>query len=301
MNLKELLKQRKVQFGIAGVVIVVAIGGFVIYESTKVKIDYTLNNNSVEYGTDQTKIDWMKQSTTNGNKITVTDFDTKKVGQTDVVFTVCLDETCKEFPQKLEIKDTKNPEIKLKKDKVEITESDKFDPIANIESVKDPVDGDIKKSDDKKLTKNGYLIDSNVDTAKVGDYKVKIIAYDVNGNKAEKEYTVSVKKKPEEPKQTETTQQPQTTYTPPTTPTQGNNTTPSGNNGSTNTNKPQESNQPHVHWGNPVGGMYFDDPDKLDEWAVQYRKEQVRNGIDIGAAYGVSRCSCGMYYINMFY
>lgn len=215
--MKELLKQKKVQLGIVGVVIVVAIGGFAIYESTKVKIDYTLINNGVEYGTDQTKINWMKQSTTNGNKITVTDFDTKKVGQTDVVFTVCLDETCKEFPQKLEIKDTKNPEIKLKKDKVEITESDKFDPIANIESVKDPVDGDIKKSDDKKLTNNGYLIDSNVDTAKVGDYKVKIIAYDVNGNKAEKEYAVTVKEKPEEPKtsQNQTTQQ--TTYTPPAT------------------------------------------------------------------------------------
>lgn len=215
--MKELLKQKKVQLGIVGVAIVVAIGGFAIYESTKVKIDYTLINNGVEYGTDQTKINWMKQSTTNGNKITVTDFDTKKVGQTDVVFTVCLDETCKEFPQKLEIKDTKNPEIKLKKDKVEITESDKFDPIANIESVKDPVDGDIKKSDDKKLTNNGYLIDSNVDTAKVGDYKVKIIAYDVNGNKAEKEYAVTVKEKPEEPKtsQNQTTQQ--TTYTPPAT------------------------------------------------------------------------------------
>ena len=32
-------------------------GGYAIYESNKVSIDYTLNNHVVEYGEDQTKID----------------------------------------------------------------------------------------------------------------------------------------------------------------------------------------------------------------------------------------------------
>ena len=94
------------------------------------------------------------------------------------------------------------------------------------------IDGEIKKSDDKKLTKNGYLIDSNVDTKKVGSYKVKIIAYDVNGNKTEKEYAVTVKEKPEETKPNQTQQKPQTNYTPPTT---------SQNQGST---KPSTSSKP---------------------------------------------------------
>ncbi len=233
--IKELLKNRKVQLGITGVILVAAVGGgYAIYESNKVSIDYTLNNHVVEYGEDQTKIDWLKQSTTNGNKVTVAKFDTKKIGETDVVFTVCLDDTCKEFSQKLEIKDTKSPVIELKKEKAEITEGDKFDPVSNIASVKDVIDGEIKKSDDKKLTKNGYLIDSNVDSKKAGNYKVKIIAYDVNGNKTEKEYAVTVKEKPEEPKpnQTQQQQKPQTNYTPPTT---------SQNQGST---KPSASNKP---------------------------------------------------------
>ena len=233
--IKELLKNRKVQLGITGVILVAAVGGgYAIYESNKVSIDYTLNNHVVEYGEDQTKIDWLKQSTTNGNKVTVAKFDTKKIGETDVVFTVCLDDTCKEFSQKLEIKDTKSPVIELKKEKAEITEGDKFDPVSNIASVKDVIDGEIKKSDDKKLTKNGYLIDSNVDSKKAGSYKVKIIAYDVNGNKTEKEYAVTVKEKPEEPKpnQTQQQQKPQTNYTPPTT---------SQNQGST---KPSASNKP---------------------------------------------------------
>lgn len=234
MELKELLKNRKVQLGVTGVVLVAVIGGgYAYYESNKVSIDYTLNNNVVEYGSDQEKIDWLKQSTTNGNKVTVAKFDTKKIGEIEVAFTVCLDDTCKEFPQKLEIKDTKSPVIELKKEKVEITEGDKFDPVSNIASVKDVIDGDIKKSDDKKLTKNGYLIDSNVDTKKAGSYKVKIIAYDVNGNKTEKEYAVTVKEKPEEAKPNQTQQQkPQTNYTPPTT---------SQNQGST---KPSTSSKP---------------------------------------------------------
>ena len=172
--IKELLKNRKVQLGITGVILASAVGGgYAIYESNKVSIDYTLNNHVVEYGEDQTKIDWLKQSTTNGNKVTVAKFDTKKISETDVVFTVCLDDTCKEFSQKLEIKDTNSPVIELKKEKVEITEGDKFDPVSNIASVKDVIDGEIKKSDDKKLTKNGYLIDSNVDTKKAGTYNVK--------------------------------------------------------------------------------------------------------------------------------
>ena len=232
MKMKELLRQKKVQLGI-GVLVIAAIGGgYMVYNSNKVNIDYSLNNHVVEYGSDQSQVNWLKLSTTNGNKVTVAKFDTKKIGEIDVVFTVCLDDTCKEFPQKLEIKDTKSPVIELKKEKVEITEGDKFDPVSNIASVKDVVDGDIKKSDDKKLTKNGYLIDSSVDTKKAGSYKVKIIAYDVNGNKTGKEYAVTVKEKPKEAKPNQTQQQPQTNYTPPTT---------SQNQGST---KPSASNKP---------------------------------------------------------
>ena len=248
MKMKELLRQKKVQLGI-GVLVIAAIGGgYMVYNSNKVNIDYSLNNHVVEYGSDQSQVNWLKLSTTNGNKVTVAKFDTKKIGEIDVVFTVCLDDTCKEFPQKLEIKDTKSPVIELKKEKVEITEGDKFDPVSNIASVKDVVDGDIKKSDDKKLTKNGYLIDSSVDTKKAGSYKVKIIAYDVNGNKTEKEYAVTVKEKPKEAKPNQTQQQPQTNYTPPTT---------SQNQGST---KPSASNKPSNNQTQTLSLIHISEP-----------------------------------------
>ena len=198
--MKELLKQKKVQYGIGGaIIILILIIIFVISQMDQVKVDFKLKENVIEYGSDPSKIEWEKLSETNGNKITVKEFDTKKVGQTDIVFTVCLDDTCKEFTEQVEIKDTKNPEIKFKKEKLEITEGDKFDPVSNIESVKDPIDGNIKKSDDKELTKDGYIITSDVKADKAGEYTVKIIAYDVNGNKAEQSYKVAVKEKPKEP------------------------------------------------------------------------------------------------------
>ena len=198
--MKELLKQKKMQYGIGGaIIILILIIIFVISQMDQVKVDFKLKENVIEYGSDPSKIEWEKLSETNGNKITVKEFDTKKVGQTDIVFTVCLDDTCKEFTEQVEIKDTKNPVIKLKKETLEITEGDEFDPVSNIESVKDPSDGDIKKSDDKELTKDGYIIKSDVNAKKAGSYTVKVTAYDVNGNKAEQSYKVTVKEKPKEP------------------------------------------------------------------------------------------------------
>ena len=249
----------------------------------------------------------------------VKSFDNKKIGEQEItVIFINADEKTKEETLKVTVKDTKKPEIKLKKDKLEITEDDKFDAVANIESVKDPVDGDIKKSDDKKLTKNGYLIASDVDVKKAGSYTVKITAFDVNGNKAESSYKVTVKAKPQEPEVQQPVNQ---------TPTQTNtNNGYSNNQGSTssNTNAPvvnntpapqpstnsgsnsgssssQPAEKPHEHWGPAIENMYFDDGDVLDEWAMNYIIEQGDKGNIIGAAYGVGRCGCGKLYITHFY
>ena len=251
----------------------------------------------------------------------VKNFDNKKTGEQEItVIFSNADEKTKEETLKVTVKDTKKPEIKLKKDKLEITEGDKFDAVANIESVKDPVDGDIKKSDDQKLTKNGYLIASDVDAKKAGSYTVKITAFDVNGNKAESSYKVSVKEKPQEPE----VQQPVSQ-----TPTQTNtNNGYSNNQGSTssNTNAPvvnntpapkpstntsgnnssssnQPADKPHEHWGPAIENMYFDDGDELDAWARQYQEHQWFDlgNKDFGAAYGVGKCSCGKLFIHRFY
>lgn len=172
--------------------------------SSNLKVEVK-DNITIEYGSELKIEDLTDQKDLKIKEIK--DFDSKKTGEqkVNVVFSDSDKEVTKEIT--LTVKDTKAPEIKLKKDKLEITEGDKFDPASNIESIKDPVDGDIKKSDDKKITKNGYIITSEVDTKKVKNgYKVKITAYDANGNKAEKEYTVNVKTKPVEKPQASTSQ-----------------------------------------------------------------------------------------------
>ena len=129
----------------------------------------------------------------------IKDLDSKKIGdqKVTVVFTnKDGKETTKEIT--ISVKDTQFPVIQLKKEKVEITTGDKFDAKTNVKSIKDPVDGDIKFSDQKDLSKDGYSISGKVDTGKTGTYKLKVTAFDKNGNKAEKEYSVIVKEKPKE-------------------------------------------------------------------------------------------------------
>ena len=261
----------------------------------------------IEYGVE------LKAEDLTDEKVTlkeVKSFDAKKIGEQQVT-AVFVNEKDKEIKAeiKLEVKDTKKPVIKLKKEKLEITAGDKFDAASNIESVKDPVDGDLKKSEDKNLTKNGYIITSDVNAKKAGSYTVKVTAYDVNGNKAESSYKVTVKKKPQEQSVSQATGNNYSNN-------QGNksyNKPASGNSGSTNKptqskpsngssgNGSSSSNKPHVHWGPAVEGMYFDTDEECEAWAKNYQYEQWDKGNDIGAAYGVSECSCGKLFINMFY
>ena len=264
----------------------------------------------IEYGAE------LKAEDLTDEKVTlkeVKSFDAKKAGEQKVT-AIFVNEKDKEIEAEitLEVKDTKKPVIKLKKEKVEITAGDKFDAASNIESVKDPVDGDIKKSEDKKLTKNGYLITSDVNAKKAGSYTVKVTAYDVNGNKAESSYKVTVKKKPQEQSETQNNNQTsgngytsnQGSYNKPTSGNTGSTKKPSsGSSNNSGSSSGQATNKPHKHWGPAVEGMYFDSGDELDAWARQYQEHQWFDlgNKEFGRAYGVSECSCGKLFINMFY
>ena len=99
---------------------------------------------------------------------------------------------------KLKKIDKVSPVIELYSDTVEITEGDKYNPNDNIKSVKDNVDGDITKVD-KVPNETGiayYFIDSSkLDTSKVGEYSVKVIARDKAENESTKEFIVKVNAK----------------------------------------------------------------------------------------------------------
>lgn len=154
---------------------------------------------TVEYGDelDNSKLFNAKESDENVKVDKVSGYDAKKVGDQTLKVTFSDADKSTEKEIKITVQDTKKPEIVLKKDKITITAGDKLTLKDNVKSVKDPVDGDLKYSG-KEINKSGYHIDKGkLDTKKAGTYEVKILAYDANGNAAEKSFKVIVRKKPE--------------------------------------------------------------------------------------------------------
>ena len=157
----------------------------------------TVDKLTVEYGDtlDNNKLFDAKKSDKNIKVDKVQDFNAKKVGNQTLKVTFTDGDKTIQKDVKIIVKDTKRPEIVLKKDKVTITAGDKLNLKDNVKSVKDPVDGALKYSD-KETKKSGYCIDKGkLNTKKAGTYEVIVKAFDVNGNKTEKKFKVIVKEK----------------------------------------------------------------------------------------------------------
>ena len=115
---------------------------------------------TIEYGDklDNNKLFDAKKSDKNIKVDKVQDFNAKKVGDQTLKVTFTDGDKTIQKDMKITVKDTKKPEIVLKKDKVTITAGDKLNLKDNVKSVKDPVDGALKYSD-KETKKSGYYID----------------------------------------------------------------------------------------------------------------------------------------------
>ncbi|MFR5017026.1 MAG: bacterial Ig-like domain-containing protein, partial [[Clostridium] innocuum] len=129
---------------------------------------------TVEYGDklDNNKLFDAKKSDKNIKVDKVQDFNAKKVGDQTLKVTFTDGDKTIQKDVKITVKDTKKPEIVLKKDKVTIAAGDKLDLKDNVKSVKDPVDGVLKYSG-KEIKKSGYYIDKGkLNTKKAGTYEV---------------------------------------------------------------------------------------------------------------------------------
>ncbi|MBQ1505668.1 MAG: L,D-transpeptidase family protein [Erysipelotrichales bacterium] len=123
-------------------------------------------------------------------KLDVTEIDLSELKETAVVYHLETVDTYgntvfRDVTKVFSVEDTQGPEITFKEESVSFTEGESFDEKANVESVKDPVDGDLE-----------YTADSDVKADEPGEYTVTVKAEDNHGNKAEKSYTVTVKEKP---------------------------------------------------------------------------------------------------------
>lgn len=186
--------------GIAILVVLLGIGGYQAWKSQHEKAVYDslkmtfVKERVVEYGT---KVEPKKLiESYEGNLKKCPTIDTKKVGKVSLTYVLEKEDITKDFKLDLEIKDTKKPVIKFKKDKIRFTEGASFTAKDNLESVNDPVDGKLlfaKESD--KLEKGTYQIKDEVDPNVPGDYKVTVRACDKNGNQTSASFDVKVDKK----------------------------------------------------------------------------------------------------------
>lgn len=137
--------------------------------------------------------------------------DASELGDVEVEYTLSI-ETSDEivvssYTKTFTVEDTQAPIITLTEKTVSLAVGAEFDPTSVIENVEDVVDGELvyveyiendttgTESDVDAITFNDtgyYTIESDVDTATVGEYSVIITAVDNHGNETEKTVNVAV-------------------------------------------------------------------------------------------------------------
>lgn len=191
--------KRKLSIVIVFVIMIIGAGFYLVYEHYQQKImdsiDLTFVEKEIfEYG-ENIDNDALIQSC-QGDIIYQDKIDSQKVGSQKLKFIVSYKGKSKEFYKDIQIQDTKSAEIKLKKEKIIIDYNGKYNINENIESVKDPIDGNLTYKEYKNVKEDDvgyYTYSGEVDVKKAGMYDIKVIAIDRNGNKSEKSFQIQVK------------------------------------------------------------------------------------------------------------
>ena len=196
------LKMSRVVIGLL-LLVFVSVTGFTVYNNIrKQKIYESLNisfasNKEIEYGTDNyNPLDLVKKLSVGSIKSYTKNVDTSTVGKQELVFEIEKDDVVKKVSVEVTVKDTKAPNIELKSGQVSIYAGDDYDVKSNIEKVTDIVDGDIPYSEAELEDSAYYVVSTDLDNNKVGNYNVTVKAMDSNGNVNEASYQVNVVARP---------------------------------------------------------------------------------------------------------
>ena len=130
--------------------------------------------------------------------------DLSELGSKTVAYTLSLDGQSIKREMKFKILDTKSPQIDFVSRTPKIDVGTDYDPVQNINFVKDPVDGELALVDeapDARGSKAGeevfydagwYTVDGSVDTSIAGVYSIDVNAADIHGNTAHRTFDVTV-------------------------------------------------------------------------------------------------------------
>ncbi len=150
-KIKDYFMKRKMMciLGTCIVMVMIIIMVYFCYQNTQQKtlesMKIIFNGvTEIEYGTKDYDVEkGLIQEIKNAEIKNISKIDTMKIGEQTLQFTLVNDGLEKQVEYKINVVDTKAPEIKLKKDSIELSVGDSFDISSNISSVKDKVDGDI--------------------------------------------------------------------------------------------------------------------------------------------------------------
>jgi len=179
--------KKKIIMGVV-LVLVVALAGYMyydnqqkqsVYNSIDLVLDETLIEEGIEYGSDTTTNDLIVE--VDGEIKSQSELDTSIIGTQTLEFVVTKQNVSKTMTYNEEIKDTMVPVITLTQENVTLEYGDDFDATDYIESIKDPVDGDLSYSNEE-ITSGYYTYESNVNVDEAGNYTVTYTAYDQTGN-----------------------------------------------------------------------------------------------------------------------
>lgn len=196
-------KNKKVIYGIVIeiIILIVCIGLYTFMDQQRkqeildnIQITF-VDDLEIEYG--EQDYDFSQLIKEKSDEVTLPDkIDTMILGEKEVIFTVEKEGLHKEFPVKVKVTDTKAPEIALKEDVITLEYESDYDIKENIESVKDPVDGDISFAESAGEN-NYYVVEGTIDTTTAGEYTITVKAVDKNKISSEKAYIVNVNEKEE--------------------------------------------------------------------------------------------------------
>lgn len=152
---------------------------------------------TIEYGTSSIDVEKFVKGSYGKVRITKGNLDSMQIGTQEVVLQVTKNGIERNFSFKVEVKDTKAPEIKVEQDRVYLQVGDSFDPARNILSVHDLVDGNLEYVPAENVGenhKNYYTYTTNLNTAVAGEYLVEVRAMDKHQNTSSYTFTIQVDK-----------------------------------------------------------------------------------------------------------
>lgn len=163
--------KNKIIIGIV-IVLVAALAGYMyydekqkqaIYDSINLTLNEVLIEKGIEYGSDTTTNDLIAEI--DGEIESQTELDTSVIGTQTLEFVITKQNQSKTLSYDVEIKDTIIPAITLTKENVTLEYGENFDATDYIESILDPVDGELSYSE-TEIEGGYYTYESDVNTKK---------------------------------------------------------------------------------------------------------------------------------------